>query len=406
MLKNRLTFYIFISVLIHAGFLLGMHSFLSLPDAELEPPVLIPVEVVVLREQPPDPALKITVSEPMATMKQDSIARSQLSADMDADQVGDQITDPVPAEGNYQPSVSLETNDPPRVSLMASEGQKPAGQLDIAFSQSPPLHLSPTDGQLYEVPPSAKEGDSTPRLTAGTMPTSTVTPTAPKGKEIASEPVILAFQMSSLHLSAVEPLSPAESTPLDISTSADLVEAKAAANPHFSQNGKEVASEPVDLAIQAASPDLSAVEPSSPAGSTPSDIGTSADLVAADAAVSPHFSQASQKAVTSLVDTRTGDDFVSELPPLPKEVESEPVSIGSTLQVQSQPNGAQVYVNGESIGETPLALELPLGKHEVRLALPDYYGWDSQINLTERNQAHPVLIRLRSLRYRSFFVKQ
>ena len=394
MLKNRLTLYIFISVLIHTGFLLGIHSFLSLPDAELEPPVLIPVEVVVLREQPPDPAHRITVSEPMATMKQDSIARSQLSADMDADQVGDQITDPVPAEGNYQPSVSLETNDPPRVSLMASEGQKPAGQLDIAFSQSPALHLSPTDGQLYEVPPSAKEGDSTPRLTAGTMPTSTVAPTAPKGKEIASEPVILAFQMSSLHLSAVEPLSPAESTPLDISTSADLVEAKAATNPHFSQNGKEVASEPVDLAIQAASPDLSAVEPSSPAESTPSDIGTSADLVEANAAASPHFSQASQKAVTSLVNSQTGDDFVSELRPLPTVIESEPRLMASTLQINSHPNGAQVYVDGMLSGETPLDMELTLGKHEVRLALPAHYDWKAQIELAETNQSIPIYFRL------------
>ncbi len=77
MLKNRLTPYILVSVLIHTGFLLGMHSFLKLPDAESEPPVLIPVEVVVLREQPPDPALRITASEPMATKKQDSIARSQ-----------------------------------------------------------------------------------------------------------------------------------------------------------------------------------------------------------------------------------------------------------------------------------------------------------------------------------------
>ncbi len=45
MLKNRLMPYILVSVLIHTGFLLGMHSFLRLPDAESEPPV--PKVVVV-----------------------------------------------------------------------------------------------------------------------------------------------------------------------------------------------------------------------------------------------------------------------------------------------------------------------------------------------------------------------
>jgi hypothetical protein len=68
--------------------------------------------------------------------------------------------------------------------------------------------------------------------------------------------------------------------------------------------------------------------------------------------------------------------------------------MASTLQINSQPSGAQVFVNGESIGETPLAWELLLGKHEVRLALPDYHEWYSQIDLSERKQAQSVIIRL------------
>jgi hypothetical protein len=369
---------------------------------------------------------------------------------MDAIRGSDDIADPVPAQGHYQPSVNLETNDPLAVVQMASERPTPAGQLEMTLSQTPPLHLSLADEQIYEVPPNAKESDNAPRLTAGTMPTSIVTPTTQKGKEVASEPMILAIQMSSPHLSPVEPSPPAGSSPSDISTSADLVEAKAAASPHFSQKGKEVASEPVDLAIQlsslhlspvepsppagsspldistsadlveanaAASPHfsqkgkevasepvdlaiqmtslhLSAVEPSSAAGLTPLDISTSADLVEANAAVSPHFSQASQKAVTSLVDTQTGDDFVSELRPLPKEVKSEPRLMASTLQINSHPNGAQVYVDGMLSGETPLDMELTLGKHEVWLALPEHYDWKAQIEITETNQAIPIYFRL------------
>ncbi|MCP4629997.1 MAG: PEGA domain-containing protein [bacterium] len=496
MLKNKLTPYILVSVLIHTGFLLGTYSFLRLPDAELEPLVLIPVEMVVIREQPPDPALRLTASEPMATKKKDSIARSQLSPDMDADQHIDELADPIPKEGDYQPMVTID-----RLSVvpLASERQTPAGQTEITLSRIPPLHISPANEQISEVAPIAKEIKSEPLLTVDTIPTSSVTPATPKGKEVASEPMILAFQMSflhlspvepssaagsspidintyadlvvakvevsphdsqkgkevasepvdlaiqktSLHLSAVAPSSPAGSTPvaisisadlveakaavsphdsqkgkevasepvdlaiqktpvhlsavapssaagsvpIDISASADLVEAQAAVSPHYSQKGKEVASEPVDLAIQKTSLHLSAVEPSSPAGSTPLDISTSADLAEVSAAASPHFSQALHKAVTSLVDTQAGDDFVSGLRPLPMQVESDPRLMASTLQVQSQPNGAQVYVEGELIGESPLAWELPLGKYEVRLALPDHYDLEAQVELTETNHS-------------------
>ena len=450
MLKNRLAPYILVSVLIHAGLLFGMHSFLSLPDTQLEPPVLIPVEMLVIRKQPPDPAVRITASEPMVTKKQDSIAWSQLEVDMDADQDSDDIADPIPAEGNYQSSVNLETKGPTRVIRMVSERPKPAGQLEVALSQTLPLHLFPADEQIYEVLPRPKKGDSVPRFTAGTMPTPLVPHTTPKGDEIASEPVNLAIQKTSLHLSAVEPSSPAWSTPSDMSVSSDLVEAKAAVSPHYSQKEKEVASEPVDLAIQKTSLHLSAVEPSSPAWSTPSDMSVSADLVEAKAAVNPHYSQkgkevasqpvdlaiqktplhlgavepsspagsspldsstsadlaeanvtasphffqVSHKAVTSLVDTQTVDDFVAELPPLPEQVEGEPRLMASTLQINGHPNGAQVYVDGMLSGDTPLDMELTLGKHEVRVALPDHYDWKAQIELRETNRSIPISFRL------------
>jgi len=66
----------------------------------------------------------------------------------------------------------------------------------------------------------------------------------------------------------------------------------------------------------------------------------------------------------------------------------------STLQLGSDPNGAQVYVDGLLSGKTPLDMELPVGKHEVRLALPEYYDWKAQIELTEKNKALPIFFRL------------
>ena len=394
MLKNELAPYILVSVMIHTGLLFGMHSFLSLPDTQLEPPVLIPVEMVVIRKQPPAPLLRITASEPMAAKKQESIARSQLAVDMYADQGSDDIADPIPAEDNYQSSENFDTNGPILVIPMASKRPKPSGQIETALSQPPPLHLFPADEQLYEVLPSPKKVDSAPTFTAGTMPTPRVPHTTPKGDEVASEPVNLAIQKDSLNLSAEEPSSPAWSTPSGMSVSADLVEAKAAVSPHYSQKEKAVASEPVELAIQKIPLHLDAVEPSSSAGSTPLDTSPSADLAEANATASPHFSQVPHTPVTSLVDTQTGNVFVAELPPLTGQVEGEPRLMASTLQINGHPDGAQVYVDGMLGGDTPLDMELTLGKHEVRVALPDHYDWKAQVELTETNQSIPISFRL------------
>ncbi len=392
MLKNRLAPYILGSALIHVGLLFGLHSFLSLPDALLEPPVLIPVEMVILRKQSPDPALRITVSEPVATKKQDSIARSQLAANMDGDQGSDDITDPIPVESNYRSSVNLETNDPIRMMRTAGDRLKPTRQLEFVLSQTPLLHLFPEDEQNYGVPPGPEKGDSAPRFTVGTKPTPYVSPTTSKGDEMASGPLNLAIQMTSLHLAMVEPSLPAGSTP-SLGRSTDLVEAAASVSPHYSPKGDEMASGPLNLAIQMTSLHLAMVEPSLPAGSTPS-LGRSTDLVEAKATLSSHFPQVSHKVVTAQVNTQTGDDSVDELRSLPKQVESEPRLMASTLQINSHPKGAQVYVDGMLSGDTPLDMELPLGKHEVQLALPDHYDWKAQVELTETNRSIPISPRL------------
>ena len=88
------------------------------------------------------------------------------------------------------------------------------------------------------------------------------------------------------------------------------------------------------------------------------------------------------------------EDLAAEFPPIPARGAYDPLLMVSTLKVQSQPNGAQVYVNGLLIGETPLTWDLPIGKHEVRLALPDYYDWKAQIELTDRHKTLPVFFRL------------
>lgn len=53
----------------------------------------------------------------------------------------------------------------------------------------------------------------------------------------------------------------------------------------------------------------------------------------------------------------------------------------AVLQVSTEPSGAQVYVDGLFRGQTPVDLDLSLGKYEVRLNLPEYLEWEAQINL-------------------------
>lgn len=43
------------------------------------------------------------------------------------------------------------------------------------------------------------------------------------------------------------------------------------------------------------------------------------------------------------------------------------------LNVSTTPLGAQVFIDDEFKGKTPFKIKLPMGKHEVRLSLPEYY---------------------------------
>lgn len=65
----------------------------------------------------------------------------------------------------------------------------------------------------------------------------------------------------------------------------------------------------------------------------------------------------------------------------------------SSLKVESEPFGAQVFVDGTFRGQTPLTLELPVNKYEVRLTLPEHHDWEAQVQLTEEGET-PLQVRL------------
>jgi hypothetical protein len=65
----------------------------------------------------------------------------------------------------------------------------------------------------------------------------------------------------------------------------------------------------------------------------------------------------------------------------PAPVEPAPTGPGS-LQVVSRPTGAQVFLDGRSVGRTPLVLsEVAAGSHTVRLELAGFNGWATSVNV-------------------------
>jgi hypothetical protein len=67
---------------------------------------------------------------------------------------------------------------------------------------------------------------------------------------------------------------------------------------------------------------------------------------------------------------------------------AEPVAVGGpgSLQVLSRPAGAQVILDGRSVGKTPVTIpELASGPHEVRLELPGFNRWATTVDVKSGN---------------------
>ncbi len=76
--------------------------------------------------------------------------------------------------------------------------------------------------------------------------------------------------------------------------------------------------------------------------------------------------------------------------------EPSPLAVLAILKVQTEPEGARLFLDGEPIGETPLDVEVPLGKYELRLSKQDYYDWAAQVDLAEEGVT-PLFVKLNSL---------
>jgi eukaryotic-like serine/threonine-protein kinase len=73
--------------------------------------------------------------------------------------------------------------------------------------------------------------------------------------------------------------------------------------------------------------------------------------------------------------------------PIPAPAPTPAPKLGA-LKIDSSPIGAQVLVDGEVKGATPLNIQLPVGAHEVRLVLANYGDWEAQVKVMEDKVTH------------------
>jgi hypothetical protein len=68
-------------------------------------------------------------------------------------------------------------------------------------------------------------------------------------------------------------------------------------------------------------------------------------------------------------------------------VDPVPVTGPGSLQVVSRPSGAQVILDGRSIGRTPLSIAgISDGTHDIRLDLPGFRGWATTVQVRPGEQ--------------------
>ena len=65
----------------------------------------------------------------------------------------------------------------------------------------------------------------------------------------------------------------------------------------------------------------------------------------------------------------------------------------AVLKVDSNPAGANVFLNGSLKGRTPMTVDLALGKYEIRLSYQNFHEWEAQLQLDEEGET-PLFVRL------------
>ncbi len=75
------------------------------------------------------------------------------------------------------------------------------------------------------------------------------------------------------------------------------------------------------------------------------------------------------------------------------ELKPVPVARSAALKVDTEPGGAEIFLNGEPRGKSPTEIALPLGRYLVTARLEGYVDWSEEMQLGEA-RAYPLRVRL------------
>jgi serine/threonine protein kinase len=79
-----------------------------------------------------------------------------------------------------------------------------------------------------------------------------------------------------------------------------------------------------------------------------------------------------------------------ETPSINNTVE-KPVAEQAIIEIDSDPSGAQIFIDGQVKGTSPAKITAEVGKHEVRLSMPGYYEWEAEVVLNNKGQQLPKI---------------
>jgi membrane-associated protease RseP (regulator of RpoE activity) len=100
-----------------------------------------------------------------------------------------------------------------------------------------------------------------------------------------------------------------------------------------------------------------------------------------------------EKAIVHVTSSPNGIDQIQAGTPVPAS--SGPVSgvapntsaVG-TIYVHSNPDSAEVYLDGSLVGDTPATLKLNPGQHTIRVVLTGYKEWSRELSVQAGLEAH------------------
>ncbi len=338
MITKQLAPYILISILIHAGLVVGMQVFLNWSTTvKGVPETLVPVEIVVMPEASEFSNLKLTADR-WVTDETGLSAHGRMMTATESGSFKTEPVDPAPLLNDSQPEVILDRSVPPNPTGVTQAETAPARLTGVASSGKFFRQQFQTDEQMPGVSPVPAEHAGEPKIRSGSSPGLTLIRVESRELETSGDAAIPAYQ----------------------SVAADISDAEVLPWPGS-----------VEPAVQPAT-----------------------DLRETEARPRSHPHQLPRRAAASPSETLSSDRAISELRLLPKAVSVEPRMMVATLRLNSEPGGAQVFIDDLPSGETPLNMEIPVGKHEFRLVLPNHYDWKAQIELTERNRPYPISPRL------------